>query len=591
MSPSLSFDGRDLVLKADRGVPGLKQVLGARWSPSSGGWTLPPTSLSVLKIVEWLGEDVLNGAPQEVKDLALEPWGFKGFTDEERKAAESHPQWSKLFPFQREGVEWMYCNPHGAGLCSLSWGMGKGAVACVTADLLEAKKVLVLAPLTLAPAWIGEFDRWTEGRHVKRATPGDREPGPEVTIANHELVNEVVLIDEHGDVLDVDWSRNARKVKEWRDAGPARQLPNGKIAPARQRVTRAHPSYTNADWDLIVVDESVLLKNRKAVKLKVLAEIRKASDPYVFLLSGSPITRHRDDLWSQMNTLLPRGFTSYWRFAETFCVVDKGGWGWTIEGDNPENDPHEYLKDMMWVKSQDEAMPDLPEYVVTHMPLEPLPAQRRALDSMMNEWIVELEGDPTSTVSADTWLARTTRLQQITSNMASLPGGFAPASAKEDCLLDLLGRGEIELPLLVWAWYVETAKQLEDSISSAFPSLRVKSVTGSMKSSEKDDSIAAYKEGGLDVLVLQMGVGKFGHTFTNTKTVFYHDRSFDSDAYVQSLARVRRIGLQHQPALIVPELAGSADALITANLEGKLESVAKLTNADLARLLGSLKAA
>ena len=394
MSPSLSFDGRDLVLKADRGVPGLKQVLGARWSPSSGGWTLPPTSLSVLKIVEWLGEGVLNGAPQEVKDLALEPWGFKGFTDEERKAAESHPQWSKLFPFQREGVEWMYCNPHGAGLCSLSWGMGKGAVACVTADLLEAKKVLVLAPLTLAPAWIGEFDRWTEGRHVKRATPGDREPGPEVTIANHELVNEVVLIDEHGDVLDVDWSRNARKVKEWRDAGPARQLPNGKIAPARQRVTRAHPSYTNADWDLIVVDESVLLKNRKAVKLKVLAEIRKASDPYVFLLSGSPITRHRDDLWSQMNTLLPRGFTSYWRFAETFCVVDKGGWGWTIEGDNPENDPHEYLKDMMWVKSQDEAMPDLPEYVVTHMPLEPLPAQRRALDSMMNEWIVELEGDP-----------------------------------------------------------------------------------------------------------------------------------------------------------------------------------------------------
>lgn len=86
-----------------------------------------------------------------------------------------------------------------------------------------------------------------------------------------------------------------------------------------------------------------------------------------------------------------------------------------------------------------------------------------------------------------------------------------------------------------------------------------------------------------------MSTGKFGHTFTDTKTVFYHDRAFDSDAYLQSLHRVRRIGLKHRPTLIVAKVQSSADELIDLNLEGKLGNVARLTNADLARILRSLR--
>jgi hypothetical protein len=293
--------------------------------------------------------------------------------------------------------------------------------------------------------------------------------------------------------------------------------------------------------------------------------------------------------------MFPRGFTSYWRFAEFFTLVDKGGWGWTIEGDRPDHNPHHYLRDLIWVKSEDEALPGgIPEYIEQHIELEAKPQQRKALDQMFEEWLVQLDEVPGEEVGAENWLARNTRLQQITSNLGSLPKpsgeGFYPSSsAKEDLLVELMEQGDIEFPLLVWTWYIETTHSIERRLRKSFPDLRVESVCGEDSRTAKDEKIKAYKDGEIDVLIMQTATGKFGHTFTDTRTVFYHDRSFDSDAYVQSLRRVRRLGLKHRPALIVPKIKDSADALVELNLEGKLGNIARMTNADLARMLRSLR--
>jgi SNF2 family DNA or RNA helicase len=624
----ITFNGQDLIVQPPR-YPSeeIKVELGGRWDKKSKSWRVAPTSLNVLTLVEWYGESILEGAPEAVRDLAFEPWGFKGFSEDEQAIAEAHPSWSTLYDFQHEGIEYLFCNPHGAALCNLSWGHGKAAVSVVTTDLLEAERILVLAPLTLAPAWRGEFERWSDRtRDIKRAVAGDRSPGPEVTIANHEVIQEVVLRDEHGKLVkgdliddhadelivlleakdkpflkqygqslydgDKDWTTNPRLVSKWIKLGPTKKDARDKTVPSRERIVQVRRDYAEVDWDVIIVDESVLLKNRKAVKVDVLTTLRKKSDPIVIELSGSPITKTRADLYPQVKIAYPRGFASFWRFAKFFCVVDEGGWGWTIEGDRPDHDPHHYLRDLLWVKSDIDAGSDLPKYIEQPVLLDPLPQQAKALQQMVDKWIVELEDSPLDRVEASNWLARNTRLQQITSNMGTLPkptGGFySPASAKEDFLLQQLAEGEIETPLLVWSWYVETTLSISRRVAAQHPELRVGHIVGAMKTEDKDAAIAAYREGELDVLVMQMATGKFGHTFTNTKTVFYHDRAFDSDAYVQSLARVRRIGLKHRPVLIVPKVVGSADALIDLNLEGKLGNMARLTNADLAGLLRSL---
>jgi hypothetical protein len=70
--------------------------------------------------------------------------------------------------------------------------------------------------------------------------------------------------------------------------------------------------------------------------------------------------------------------------------------------------------------------------------------------------------------------------------------------------------------------------------------------------------------------------------------VYYADRSWDADDIVQSLRRVRRIGLTHSPVLIVPRCPGTIDDLVEKILEGKLTSISNVSNADLVELLRSL---
>jgi hypothetical protein len=171
--------------------------------------------------------------------------------------------------------------------------------------------------------------------------------------------------------------------------------------------------------------------------------------------------------------------------------------------------------------------------------------------------------------------------------MVNLPNGKR-SSAKEDLLHTLLEQGDIEFPMIVWCWWVPTAQSVYDMVYDDFPDLSVDMMVGAMKSQEKDEVIDAYRGGDLDILVLQMGVGKFGHNLQRTRTVFYHDRSFDTDAYIQSLRRVRRIGLEHRPRLIVPRSRHSSDPLVELNLAGKMQSIAKVANHDLRELLQSL---
>jgi SNF2 family DNA or RNA helicase len=106
---------------------------------------------------------------------------------------------------------------------------------------------------------------------------------------------------------------------------------------------------------------------------------------------------------------------------------------------------------------------------------------------------------------------------------------------------------------------------------------------------QAEETIDAYKRSEYDILVLSMGVGKFGHTLTNTNSVVYVDRTFDGDAFYQSFHRVERFGLDHPVQVVVLRCPGTIEEFnVEENLAGKMETVAHITEADLAKLLTSL---
>jgi SNF2-related domain/Helicase conserved C-terminal domain len=588
---AITISGKELLVNPPKyPAEEIKEELGGRWDKHRKVWRLPITALNVETLVEWYGVDILKDAPEAVFNIWGEEWGFKGWNhhgiDEVRNRAEFHPKWDDLYPFQQLAVEYLVCNPHHGSLLGLDPGLGKGPVSIVAMDILEVTKVLIVAPLTLARNWLKEIDKWERlYRSWSRATRSEKDPRTECVVTNHEVLFDVHLYDEDGN--DVIVPGGPKKQKEWIEKGPKEINNKGNKVPKRKRTVEIRESY-DIDWDLIIIDESVLLKNRHAVKLDMIFSLAKYAK-WIWLLSGSPTTRFNNDLYPQMKLIMPRAFRSYWRFTEFFCTVDKGQWGWKISGDKPNHPPAKYLKDFMFLRSQKEVLPELPDYIYDPIEVDLTAKQQRAFNDMMTDWYTML--DDGTEVEATIKLAQMTRAAQITSNLINIGGDSS--SAKEDLLTALIDNDDIEFPLLVWTWWVPTAQSVFDRLCrepATKNTLGMAYVIGDMPTEEKDEILEGYKGGKFDMLVLQMGVGKFGHTLTNTRTVFYHDRHFDSDAYFQSLRRVRRIGLGHRPRLIVPRSTYSFDPIVELNLAGKLQSIAKMSNKDLKELLQSLGA-
>src|SRR4051794_31734859 len=82
----IGFDGRDMLVRPPYSQSQeVKKDLGGRWDKDEQAWKLPPTSMNVLRLMELYGDDALSGAPDVIRDLAEQPWGFRGFTPDEAR--------------------------------------------------------------------------------------------------------------------------------------------------------------------------------------------------------------------------------------------------------------------------------------------------------------------------------------------------------------------------------------------------------------------------------------------------------------------------------------------------------------------------
>jgi SNF2 family DNA or RNA helicase len=552
--------------------PWIKQELGGRWIGKHGAWRLP----GLVNIAE--------------KVIAMDPSArihpgildrIQLFRDPERFASVPnypHPLFDKLYGFQREAVHHIVTSPYHGVLLTLSPGLGKTPTSVVAAGIMKARRILVVAPLTLLGNWEREVRRWSAAESLHIQHTHQREP---------------VFLEEDPDTVQA-WvitnydTVRTRSELEWED---------GKDGVERLR--SASGAYYDTEWDMVIVDESVLLKNRATKRTKMMRQLAEQASR-VLLLSGAPVVRDNSDAWGQLSVIQPGYFPSFWRFAKETCYVEEGEWGTVIEGSRLDKSLRNLYPELMFVRNQDEVLPDLPELIFQDLPVELTRRQRKAHDDLMTTWLHRLEDTEQAGVKVKVTavVAELTRLQQVTSNLVNLrtTGEEWPEeSAKADVIRDLLEAGGVEFPLLIWGHWKPGMEALNNRLltmsaadGSPFQDRTVSLVHGDTPRDVADHTLESFKAGNLDVLILSLGTGKYGHTFTNAKTIIYHDKTTDSDAYFQSLHRVRRIGLTHTPRVISLRAPGTIDDFVEANLAGKLPSMANVTGAELSTLLRSL---
>lgn len=479
---------------------------------------------------------------EELETLLRDGYSLSNSSSDSLQKFSLPPSFSRLYPFQQEAV---YRMLEGNLLLALSPGLGKTATTLVALEAMNAERVLIVAPKPLLYVWTTEAKRWC-------SQPRD-----------------LFVLSAEADI--------------------AKMVYPGWIVANYEQVVKHRKRLAELSWDVLVCDESIKVKNRHALRSQAVAEVSRSAKRR-WLLSGNPISRDASDLWQQFNILFPdkfgRGTWSFWKFTESVCIVRPNVWsgGKEIVETRPDVSFRIHFSDVMHIKHQREVLSQLPDLVYEIIPVLMQGSQREAYQQMRNEFIARLETG--EELSANTKMAQLTRLQQIVSHVVNIFPEYAgsDASAKADAIEEMVASRLYEFPMLVWGFFKPGMYALEKRLLDL--GVRVAAITGD--TANQAELFEEYKAGKLDVLILSLGVGKYGHTLTNTRTAVYMDRTFDADAYFQSLGRIQRIGLDHRPVVVILKAINTTDELVDDNLSGKLRSISQVTNADMLKLIAPL---
>ena len=182
-------------------------------------------------------------------------------------------------------------------------GLGKTAQAI----LASHGKTLVIAPRYISNVWRDEINRWTSrpvyfyNDKEKFLKPNLRRFGINPSTGYKEITKfRITDVPEEGFVIT-----NAYYIDELQ----------------------------SKKWDTIIIDEiHMFLKGRKNQTVLTLKR-GFPNNAKCFLLSGTPITALGDEIYTYLNLLYPKEYSSYWRFAnEFFHVSSPKRWTqhWTV---------------------------------------------------------------------------------------------------------------------------------------------------------------------------------------------------------------------------------------------------------------------
>lgn len=195
---------------------------------------------------------------------------------------------------------------------ALDAGLGKSRVAIELINRTQFKRVLVVCSKSALATWRKEPPKWSVDRSFAFAnvtiegSPASREAlwKPH---ASGTYLHVVSFGTFQSDVL-------GRTVK-------------GKFIPPR--IKRKWSDV----YDYLIVDEADKLSNRKTKNFEAVKELKDI--PWITFLTGTPVNRGPQDLWTLFNIINPKLFSSYWRYVNTFCEVVDGYFGKEIIG--PKN--------------------------------------------------------------------------------------------------------------------------------------------------------------------------------------------------------------------------------------------------------------
>lgn len=383
----------------------------------------------------------------------------------------------------------------------LDLGLGKTATALTAiSDLIDEfdiSRVLVVAPLHVAgKTWPDEVQKWEHLRHLRvRAAVGLQKH--RIAAVNDKKAHITTI-----NVENLVWLEEIL----------------GKHSP----------------FDMIVVDESSMFKDRGTKRFKALVRLARAARRVV-MLTGTPAPNNYVDLWSQFYILDggQRLYPAKGRYVETFFrQVDRDGYKFVLKKGADEV-IHTRVKDItVSMKSADYLK--LPDRIDHTIEVDLDEKTRELYDDMEREAIIEIDGAEVKGVTA---AAVANKLMQFSNGRVY--GEERVVHHLHDLKLDALREivAEAEEPVLVWYNFQSD----RDAILAAFPQART--------IKEGNKIIDEWNRGEVPILVAHPASAGHGLNLQHGgRIMVWYGLNWSLELYQQACARLHRQG-QTKPVL------------------------------------------
>jgi SNF2 family DNA or RNA helicase len=362
--------------------------------------------------------------------------------------------------------------------------------------------------------------------------------------------------------------------QQWREA--ARKFGMSLLVANPEKLPHLLKDYLWQDPNaVLILDESSLYRNRKSIRFQ-LAKKLASKKLVVWELSGSPILKSIDQIWSQLNLLDPVCWPSYWNFAKRYCIVTSNKWGTSIDGNLPgaEVALKRNLSDIMLAFLSEDVIP-LPDWEIKIVNCKMEGEQDKIYKKALKEFAVEILGstednsvekiqenlrrrieakelpgrareDGSTVLFFNSSLSKFTRLLQIASSPAII--GASPvlirnrnvSSKWEKCISLTKQHLSKNDQGLIWFIFRTTGQLLKEQLERL--EIPAAKIDGSTSRSERIKILENFNSGQVKVLLLHPAVARFGLNLQKANFAIYLERNFDQEAFFQSMYRTRRLG-------------------------------------------------
>lgn len=454
----------------------------------------------------------------------------------------------KPLPFDAPTKPWAhqlaavrFAEPKVAALWNMGMGSGKTRAALDLIRLRRHPRVLILAPLSVVPAW---------GVQAERHAPG---------------AMTITILDEGTSI------RRAKLASEALAKGthdhPAVVVINYEcaVSPVFQSAV------VNQKVDLLICDECHKLKAPQGKQSKTIARYAKGV-PYRLGLSGTPMPHSPMDAYGIFRTLDPTVFgTSFVYFRSKYAVMGGFQGRQVIAYQNKEEFARR-IAPITFEVGRD--VLDLPDATHVERTFALNPTSRKLYKSLRDDLIAEVDA---GVITASNALTKLLRLSQVASGHVGLDlnpeemdeNGRMPERRvrevhrdKEILLRELLEEIPIDEPVVVFARFRFDLDQIARAAQS---------YGGSVELSGRRNELADWQAGGPGrrVLAAQIQSGAEGIDLTRARYCAFYSLDYSMGRYDQALARVHRPG-QDRPVTYVHLIAeATVDRLVRRALDSR----------------------